>query len=144
MALEFRGTVAGAIAGITGLSSTVHDVRDTELSDKKVLGGKIPTTSGNGVCVLGDCKETRELFSRGYNKIKLELDILVYWKREATGETHEDLSYALQYVLTNLNPIKIYANVTRLRDAEPAREMHENIWRKRYVLEVKSFETTTP
>jgi hypothetical protein len=113
-------------------------------ADELIIGGKSPFTAQNNKFVLGDCKETRSKFSRGFNRVEIELHINYYWRKpeSATYAYNESMSNLLQSLLTNDELSQSYAMVNSL-DAEPAESIHENIWRKRYILKIITYEATT-
>ena len=97
------------------------------------------------VFILGDCKEEHERFSRGFNRVKITLHMNHYYRHpKASGVyTEETLSDYLQTKLTNDELGQSYAMVPKIY-AEPTVRLTENIYRKRFILELVTYETTTP
>lgn len=126
-----------------GVSVTISAISDEE-ADAKMLSGRAPMTR-QAVFILGDCKTEHERFSRGYNRVKITLHMNHYYRYPAASDvyTEETLLDYLQNKMTNDELGQSYAMVPKIY-AEPTVKLNENIYRKRFILELTTYEATIP
>lgn len=127
-----------SVANLDGVDS-YEDFTSTDYADAQVKLGAYSISSS--IIGVGDLRIIdRSRMSWGKNIVKSELDIILFTRQSPTGieEVNEtELSIALSKSELGSDDVLI----TELKKATGLVQTHDNIWSRRWVLEVTALET---
>jgi hypothetical protein len=141
--VNLRSALATAVSTALSALPTCKDFHSTTNADSKVLLGQEPVS--DAIVGIGDWRVvSREAHSWNRNKVENELDILFYFRDPdyfADYDVDEDLQSGLS--LSDLGSASYQVINAAVSEAEPQEELHDNIWRRRFVFSCISIETRT-
>lgn len=117
-----------------------HDFKTTALAERQIQEGKFPVS--NGILGVGDWRVVeRSMWSHGRNIVKSEFDILLFFR--GTGFfTDYDQDGTMAAALTKHELGSANTLICELKKADEIVQIHDNIFKRRWILEVTSLEDT--
>ena len=119
---------------------TYHDFKTTALAERQIKEGKFPVS--NGILGVGDWRVIeRSMWSHGRNIVKSEFDILLFF-RGVGFFTDYDLDGTMAAAITKHELGSANTLICELKKADEIVQVHDNIYKRRWILEVTSLEDT--
>ena len=132
---DLRANVITALAAASVNDVNANnDFKSTEQARADILGGRFPVTEA--VLGVGDVRVIeRKSWSWGKNLVRAEIDILMF-TRLLNSTIEYGVDNELQTALTKNELSTDDVLTCELRSADSISKIHDNIWTRRWILEV--------
>lgn len=138
--IDLRTNTLTAIAACSLGQQAYYDFNSNDYAERAVLEGKYPVTTF--IIGVGDVRVTeRKSWTWGWNLVRCEVDILMFLRNHptTTDEFGRDNKLARGMTKSHLSDADNILTC-ELREAEAQTQIHDNIWKRIWTLDVLMLE----